>query len=45
MTRKQVEEERLYSDYTSILLFIPEGNLEMNSNQAGTWKQELIQRP
>ena len=32
MTRKQVSEEKVYSAYTSILLFIPEGNPEVNLN-------------
>ena len=36
MTRKQVSEEKLYSAYTSILLFIPEGNPKVNLNGAGT---------
>ena len=45
MTRKQVGEGRVYLAYTSILLFITEGSQDRNSNKAGTWRQELMQRP
>ena len=45
MTKKQVWEERVYSAYTSTLLFIPKGSQVRNSHRAGTWKQELMQRP
>jgi hypothetical protein len=45
MTKKQVEEERVYSAYTSILLFIIKGSQDRNSHRAGTWRQELMQRP
>jgi hypothetical protein len=36
MTKKQVEEERVYSAYTSTLLFITKGSQDQNSNKAGT---------
>jgi hypothetical protein len=32
MTKKQFGEERVYSAYTSILLFIPKGSQDWNSN-------------
>ena len=38
MTKKQVGEERVYSAYTSILLFITKGIKQVR-------KQELMQRP
>jgi hypothetical protein len=44
MTKKQVGEERIYSAYTSTLLFIIKGSQDRNSHRAGTWIQELIQR-
>jgi hypothetical protein len=44
MTRKQVEEERVYSAYTSTLLFITKVSQDRNSHRAGTWRQELMQR-
>ena len=31
--------------YTSTTLFITEGSQDRNSNWAGTWRQELMQRP
>jgi hypothetical protein len=37
--------ERIYLAYTSVSEFIIEGNQGRNSNRAGTWRQELIQRP
>ena len=40
--KKQVGEERVYSSYTSILLFINKGSQDRNSIRAGTWRQELI---
>ena len=43
--QKQVGEEKLYLAYTSTLLFIIEGSQDKNSNRAGTWRQELTQRP
>jgi hypothetical protein len=36
---------RIYSAYTSILLFITKGSQNRNSNKAGIWRQELVQRP
>ena len=45
MTKKQSEEERVYSAYTSTLLFIIKGSQDRNSHRAGTWRQELMQRP
>jgi hypothetical protein len=45
MTKKQVGEERVYSAYTSTLLFITKGSQGRNSHRAGTWRQELMQRP
>jgi hypothetical protein len=38
MTKKQVREERVYSAYTSTLLFITK------EVRTGTWRQELMQR-
>jgi hypothetical protein len=45
MTKKQVGEERDFSAYTSILLFITKGSQDRNSHRAGTWRQELMQMP
>jgi hypothetical protein len=45
MTKKQVGEERAYSTYTSMLLFITKGSQDWNSHSAGTSRQELMQRP
>jgi hypothetical protein len=44
VTKKQVGEERVYSTYTSTLLFITKGSQDRNSHRAGTWRQELMQR-
>jgi hypothetical protein len=44
MTKKQVGEERVYTAYTSALLFITKGSQDWNSHRAGTWRQEPIQR-
>jgi hypothetical protein len=41
MTKKQIGEERIYSAYTFTLLF----TTNRNSHRAGTWRQELMQRP
>jgi hypothetical protein len=41
MTKKEVEEERVYSVYTSIALSIFEGSQDRNSSRAETWRQEL----
>ena len=45
MTKMQVGEERVYSTYTSTLLFITKGSQDRNSHRVGTWKQVLIHRP
>jgi hypothetical protein len=45
MTKKRVGEERVYSAYTFILLFITKRSQDRNSHRAGTWRQELMQRP
>jgi hypothetical protein len=45
MTKKQVGEEMVYSAYTSTLLLITKGSQDRNSHRAGTWRQELMQRP
>ena len=42
MTKKKVGEERVY--LTSTLLFITKGSQDRNSNKAGTWRQESMQR-
>jgi hypothetical protein len=34
MSKKQVEEERAYSDYTSTAWFTTEGSQDRNSNKA-----------
>jgi hypothetical protein len=44
MTKKQIGKERVYSDYTSTLLFITKGSQDRNSRRTGTWRQELVQR-
>jgi hypothetical protein len=36
MTKKQVGEERVYSAYTSILLFITKGSQDWNSSRTGS---------
>jgi hypothetical protein len=36
MTYKQVGEERVYSAYTSILLFITKGSQDWNSSRSGS---------
>jgi hypothetical protein len=43
MTKKQVGEKRVYSAYTSMLLFITKGSQDWNSSRSE--KQELMQRP
>jgi hypothetical protein len=44
--QKQVGEGRLYSAYAciSVSVFI-KGSQVRNPNRAGTWRQELMQRP
>eukprot|EP00128_Syssomonas_multiformis_P016989 Colp12_sorted_trinity150504_noHs@17845 len=46
MTKKQVGEERVYSAYTSTLLFITKGSQECNSSRskAGAGAGEMAQR-
>jgi hypothetical protein len=44
MNKKQVGEERVYSAYTSILLFIIKENQDRSSHRAGTWRWELVQK-
>jgi len=44
LTKKQVGEERVYSAYTSTLLF-NKGSQDRNSHRAGSRRQELMQRP
>jgi hypothetical protein len=44
MTKKQIGEERVYSAYTSTLLFITKGSQDWNSIKQ-VRKQELMQRP
>jgi hypothetical protein len=39
--QKQVGEERAHLAYTSIII---EASQDKNSNRAGTWRQELMQR-
>jgi hypothetical protein len=36
--------ERVFLAYTFIPLFILKGNQDRNSNRAGTWRKELMQR-
>jgi hypothetical protein len=45
MTKKQAGEERVYSAYTSTVVFITKGSQGRNTSRAGTWRQELMQRP
>jgi hypothetical protein len=42
MTKKQVEEERIYLHYIATALIIIEESQGRNSNRAGTWTQDLI---
>ena len=44
-TKKQAVEKRVYSDYTSKLLFISKGSQNMNSHRTETWRQVMMQRP
>jgi hypothetical protein len=45
MSKKQAGKERVYSPYTFTSLFIIKESQDRNSNRAGNWKQELMQRP
>jgi hypothetical protein len=42
--QKQAGERRVYLAYTSTLSSIIEGSQSRNSNRAGAWRQELMQR-
>jgi hypothetical protein len=42
MTKKQVEEDRVYSAYTFTLLFIIKQIQNRNSHRVETWRQELM---
>jgi len=44
MTKKQIRQERVYSAYTSTLLFNTKGSKDRSSHWAGAWGQELMQR-
>jgi hypothetical protein len=43
--QKQLEEDRVYFTHGSILQFIIKSCKGRNSHRAGTWRQELMQRP
>jgi hypothetical protein len=43
--QKQLREERLYFIHSSVSVFITKGSQNRNSNNTGTWRQELMQRP
>ena len=43
-SKKQVREKRVYLVYSSISLFYIEGSQDRNSNRAGSWRQELMQK-
>jgi hypothetical protein len=45
MTKKQAGEERVYLASAFTSLFVTDGSQDRNSNRAGTWRQELMQRP
>jgi hypothetical protein len=45
MTKKQLGKERVNLAYTSILLFILEGNWNRNPNRTTIWRKRLMQRP
>ena len=42
---KHLGEEKVYLAYASTPQFIIEGSQGRNSSRAGTWRQELMQRP
>jgi hypothetical protein len=42
MTKKEVGHKRVYAVYTSTLLFITKGSNDWNSQEVGTWSQELM---
>jgi hypothetical protein len=41
MNRKKIGKEMVYLFYTFILLCISEGNQNRNSQNVGTWRQDL----
>jgi hypothetical protein len=43
--QKQVEEKRVYFAFSFISHFIIKGSPRRSSTRAGTWRQELMQRP
>jgi patatin-like phospholipase/acyl hydrolase len=43
--KEAVEEERVYSAYTSTFLFITKGSQDRNYHKVGTWRQEWMQKP
>jgi hypothetical protein len=45
MTKNQVGEEKVYSAYNYILVFITKGNQDRYLYMAGTWGKELMKRP
>jgi hypothetical protein len=45
MTNKQVEEERVYLAYVSILMLIIKESQDWSSSRAETCRKELMQRP
>ena len=45
MTKEQVGEEPVYFTYISKALFIIEESQDRNSTWAGTWRQELTEKP
>jgi hypothetical protein len=42
--QKQLEEKGVYSTYISTSLFIIKRSQDRNTNKAGTWSQQLMQR-
>jgi hypothetical protein len=42
---QEVEKKRVYSAYTSTLLFITEESQDWNSHRIGTWRIEMMQKP
>jgi hypothetical protein len=45
MSKKQIEEERVYLAYISTSLVLIGGSQVRNSSRTGTWTQEPMQRP
>jgi len=45
MATKLIGEGRIYLATLPTSLFITEGSHDRNSSRAGTWRQELMQRP